>query len=617
MGNINISFNSEKNGIELRFGFKPSIEILAVLKQSGFRWSNRQKMWYAKQNERTIGVANSLSNGEDISVASTNKTTTKCESLWTLTRTDGIENHVDKAKETKEIAAEVRKHVKARFPMCKISITSDYNSVDADIKASPFDKESEELKAIRDYITAYIKSYKYCIEYDPYGDYGSSYNFYFSGCDIHYRYIQTEMTVAIAGMSDEFKKEKQAFEIAEQERFLKECEENARQRRIEHEKLEKLRIENEAKRDAIQSAICEKDVEYFVEGLIDYGCRKQNTVDEYTQTESDDEIEFHTCKVSKEIHLTDEQFDFFENHLMMDWGFIAGTGGSCTDDLRINSMIDYDMMSAEERNTVEWYDCNCVAIFCNDIPMLVVDTQGYDYCRYVYFFGDNTKIVKEHHSYQAISEEEKAAYAERAEDLIDASTSIIVNNNLIGRWNDSDFDTYKELLKNWIYEHDFCFNVNLIRAIDEDRDTIKRAFYKVFQHINSVQEQFNHANLMIGQRVTIIKMDNMMGGLTTYRAVIESVRNTSYAQYDDAVELVIRPEHKRNMYKLYIYDDVLVYDGWLDTVPNSLFYDVVSRNNGIVVSKGKYMSFDHEQYNAVFEYYKNMGALPIVDTRKN
>ena len=122
---------------------------------------------------------------------------------------------------------------------------------------------------------------------------------------------------------------------------------------------------------------------------------------------------------------------------------------------------------------------------------------------------------------------------------------------------------------------------------------------------------------MIGQRVTIIKMDNMMGGLTTYRAVIESVRNTSYAQYDDAVELVIRPEHKRNMYKLYIYDDVLVYDGWLDTVPNSLFYDVVSRNNGIVVSKGKYMSFDHEQYNAVFEYYKNMGALPIVDTRKN
>lgn len=45
---VEISFNEEKNGIELKFDGKPSEEIRANLKANGFRWSKYQKIWYAK-----------------------------------------------------------------------------------------------------------------------------------------------------------------------------------------------------------------------------------------------------------------------------------------------------------------------------------------------------------------------------------------------------------------------------------------------------------------------------------------------------------------------------------------------------------------------------------------
>ena len=53
-----ITMNSDKNGIEIRFDSKPSSEVLDGLKENGFRWSGKQKMWYAKQSEATLSFVN-------------------------------------------------------------------------------------------------------------------------------------------------------------------------------------------------------------------------------------------------------------------------------------------------------------------------------------------------------------------------------------------------------------------------------------------------------------------------------------------------------------------------------------------------------------------------------
>ena len=70
-----------------------------------------------------------------------------------MTRTEGIENNYElyKIHDTKEIAAIIRKHIRARFSMCKFSVTSDYHSINIDLLSSPFAKDSEEVKAIVHY----------------------------------------------------------------------------------------------------------------------------------------------------------------------------------------------------------------------------------------------------------------------------------------------------------------------------------------------------------------------------------------------------------------------------------------------------------------------------------
>lgn len=45
---VTVNYNTEKNGIELKFSDKPAAEVLAQLHENGFRWSKYQKIWYAK-----------------------------------------------------------------------------------------------------------------------------------------------------------------------------------------------------------------------------------------------------------------------------------------------------------------------------------------------------------------------------------------------------------------------------------------------------------------------------------------------------------------------------------------------------------------------------------------
>lgn len=163
MSNVNIVMNNEKNGIEIRFGGKPAAEIIESLKANGFRWSGKQKMWYAKQTEETISFANSLNDGEPISSVVKNKTEKNEYDLWEMTRTSGIGNNYEKYHilDTKEIAAIIRKHIKPRFPMCKFSVKSDHNSIDIDLLASPFEKGSDELNAIVHYVYTFAQSYNY------------------------------------------------------------------------------------------------------------------------------------------------------------------------------------------------------------------------------------------------------------------------------------------------------------------------------------------------------------------------------------------------------------------------------------------------------------------------
>ena len=56
-----MTVNDERNGVELTFSEKPSEDVRSRLKATGFRWSRRQGLWYARQSEGTLSLARELS----------------------------------------------------------------------------------------------------------------------------------------------------------------------------------------------------------------------------------------------------------------------------------------------------------------------------------------------------------------------------------------------------------------------------------------------------------------------------------------------------------------------------------------------------------------------------
>lgn len=55
-----MTLNAKLNGIELRFSEKPTEAIRQAMKDLGFRWSQKQSMWWAKQNDDRLALAKKL-----------------------------------------------------------------------------------------------------------------------------------------------------------------------------------------------------------------------------------------------------------------------------------------------------------------------------------------------------------------------------------------------------------------------------------------------------------------------------------------------------------------------------------------------------------------------------
>ena len=59
-----MTLNAELNGVELTFSAKPSDKLREGLKSAGFHWHGKKQVWYAKQSESTLAIANALSEGK-------------------------------------------------------------------------------------------------------------------------------------------------------------------------------------------------------------------------------------------------------------------------------------------------------------------------------------------------------------------------------------------------------------------------------------------------------------------------------------------------------------------------------------------------------------------------
>ena len=620
--------NDKLKGVEIYFDGKPSQTIIDGLKSNGFRYHGGKVCWYAKQSEKTIAEAqkHTAENGAEqpqvkplTLVAPVIKATKEVKNniilpLWDLTQWSNIQ--VDNKQDTKAIATEMRKHVRTRFPMCKFSITSDYSSISFYIVSAPYEQESEYLKAIRLYCDNLIKAYRYCTCDDPYGDYGSSYNFYGSHTSIDYHYKQTEQTAEIKSDMLDFDAKKALAEIKEEERKEIQYQEHLAQR-----ELDKISYELSAKKEAEQVQIINANIsitnlageqQYFVIGSQFAKLNKNDTLDQYKEEVEKGEFDLQNVKITKEIHFqTEEALSYFSNMLLYDFDFLSETGGSYTDDVRINSMTDYDNLTKEERETVI-FNLYGVGIYYNNELKFVVDAQGHNYSKYVGLV-ENVTIQKSDNVEQLVNHEQIQELKEKVETLEDYSVSVITDNNLLNVWSNEKFNEYKELMKGQLRENNFKLTKEIIQQIPEESETLKVCMYRLLKEVDGIQEQFRTADLKQGQKVTLFYFSSF-GGMTNSTITIDSVEYTKYAQYDNAVKLTFTPKGKRKKYYEFFHGTLLVYDGWLE-LPKSVLHEV-SESKDFVITKTKYLSFDKKQYDEILDHYEAQGLKPVINTYK-
>lgn len=602
---LNITLNTEKNGIELRFDTKPNTDIITAIKEAGFRWSGKQRMWYAKQDDDTVALANQISESEG-SFEYKPKTETNID-LWSLTRTEGIEDNYGKTHitNTKEIAANIRKHLRNRFSMCKWSVTSDYNSIRVELLESPFSRNSEALKAIINYAYTYAQSWNYnnsdlmtdYFDVNFYGAYKVSYNYKQRECKPNETELETDFLVKKSEFDAEQKKQ-------EEERIKKGVEEY----KIRQAEYKKAEAERQKKIHRIEKNAEIKTVDYTVLNCVNTGTSKLNSIADY---KTEKEYTRYICKVSKEVHFNSDDYELFSKMPLSDFTFIAGTGGTNTDDNRINGWEDYRQMTTEEKESVEFYSVNCVAVYCDNKLKMVIDAQGYGYARYVYLIDNSTEIVDNYRGNKGISDEEYFEYKKLADELEDASAEIIVKNKWGSMWQTEHFADYKKTITNWIIDNNFNFSVGVVRAIEGDN--LKNAMYRILTEPDGMQQQFADANLVNGQKITIIRM-GAWGGVQNTKAVFKSCENSKYAQYTDTVKMTFRPNNKREDYCTYLYNDVIIYNGWLD-VPQKLFWEDV-KTDSVFIQRTKYASCDSKQYDVILNYFAEQGLKPIINTYK-
>ena len=601
-----VLLNEKLNGVELYFEGKPSVAVLSDLKANGFRWNGKKVCWYAKQSEETLKVANTYSEGSKEVATASLKKINKID-LFELTNYTEVER--EKNYNTKEIAKEIRLALKARFKFVKFSVTSK-DRISVTIKSAPFEKDSIYLKAIQEYVDKLVESYNFCTCYDPYGDYGSSYNFYFFGCKVDYDYIQIEATSEMVEAMKQFDvkvAEAEELKRAEEEREYQEYLIKMEQEKKEAEERQKqIKADKEYINDNIEVVDLEEGNQYFVKNAYFANLNKNNTLERYQEEVSKGDYYLNTLKVTREVHFKDlKSYNLYINMLLHDFDFIDGTGGSYTDDLRINSMTDYYNMTSEEQKTIEWL-LKGVAVYIDNELMFVVDAQGYCYARYVGLIGENTVTTKEYTCKQVVAVEEIEERKIEAEEIQEVYNNVI--NNTFDNWYDTRKAIAAAIRKNPL----LTFDNTVVQQIKDEK--IKIDLYKVLKEVDTIQDQFNESGLSKGDKLTIVR-GSMIGGASISHIILEGFTMEEYAQYKDNVKMIMNVKGKRGLYSTNVHGkDIVIYKGWID-IPTSVLYEDTSNGNFNGMAT-KYGSYDERAISDIMSYLQEKNILPIINTFK-
>lgn len=440
-----ITHNAQYNSVEIAFDGKPSEKIREALKALRFRWHRALGVWYGYTDEQTARQAIDAAENGEAPAETPAKAPAQVQnrrkakkpvlaSLWDRCDVSalpgyGTDNEIKKAVRTeanaaggsydKHVAAYIRKHLKERFPECKFSVTSGgagwLNNVDVTVKAGPYGRRfvkgngdwnsrdqydhwenSDELAAVLRYCEKLFDSFD-DDDGDHYADYGAHHDLY-GGVSVSSDYTQTQAKPEQIASAADFAERKAQAEAEQKAREAAEMAEREKQMeldRVEAARLEEIRKQQEAEIvEHVRIEDLPESEQIALVGALECPVKVDNLEEamQYIEAANAEGEELRTdAVISRKVHFADRRiYDNFCRMLMDDFDFLAGMGGTDTQDVRVTSE-NFQQLNAEQRESVRFYLCKCVGIYLDGVLMFAVDPEGFSYARYTIHADESTE----------------------------------------------------------------------------------------------------------------------------------------------------------------------------------------------------------------------------------
>ena len=199
-------------------------------------------------------------------------------------------------------------------------------------------------------------------------------------------------------------KDQEAEAEAERQRF----EEAERERERQRAEAERRAAQAELDRAEVLAAVTVEDLaegrRFFVTGLCG-GIGKDCTIGEAMKSKDRPAPD---ALISRRVTFSNAAaLEKFSNMLLHDWEFLAGKGGTGTNDPRVNDENIWKL-NREQREAVTFYSVDSIAVYLGDVLQFVVNPEGYNYARYVYLLTDEARELSAEESADRIKAEESA-----------------------------------------------------------------------------------------------------------------------------------------------------------------------------------------------------------------
>ena len=453
--NATLKENKEQNGIELYFDGIPEESTRSYLKTNGFRWNRSKKCWYAHDTKKAREVAGTITDSNITAAPATEAGTINLDNLGEnrphLYGAELSKAIRDELKRRGATGCTVRNRYGDSYTVTIKATADDFASVEEmkeRYNRSAFTCDLSSRNGL------YVNGrYIYLEDYENADEEGrdalhTEYVIYqachLTGVNWHWFqrknyfeftekfYNKIEAVIRIANqwnydnsdiMTDyfdvgyyldidikkpedfaprqEMTEEERTAYAAEVQRELDEIAENERkyeeQRKADEEAHKAYEAQRKIDRELIENDITIEDLaeedQIYITNLVG-GIGKEATLAELDETLRDyDRTEEDAVISRKVIFKTRAAFEAFGKYLIDDFDFLAGKGGTGSEDIRLEGLKDLYKLTTEQRESVKWYLIDCVGIYLNDELMLVSDPEGYTYSRYTFKPTEDTEII--------------------------------------------------------------------------------------------------------------------------------------------------------------------------------------------------------------------------------